>query len=307
MKGNINKALFVALPLALAACGGGGGGDNPAADSNKPLAPNNNSSQSINPNTPDKYGLTSEDRKLVSNYSKEIQGSSSYNGTVIAGRVSELSNPKMTVVNKIPEVYKRQLETNSSLGTVFIPTPADITGVGEKAPGHIGGVDIYQGNSIYSSATSFRKFDYFLASSDSAYKYIQFGTAKNRDSDPVYISYSRGKTTPESAMPTSGKAWYLGEFVVPMDFVPSGKSPIGAALAEVDFANKDMSLRFGLADTYEGDIKAQIIGSAFLGQSGKKTVAGLFAGSHADEITGSYADNDQHISGVFGAKRQEQP
>ena len=92
-----------------------------------------------------------------------------------------------------------------------------------------------------------------------------------------------------------------------MDFVPSGKSPIGAALAEVDFANKDMSLRFGLADTYEGDIKAQIIGSAFLGQSGKKTVAGLFAGSHADEITGSYADNDQHISGVFGAKRQEQP
>ena len=37
MKGKTNKALLIALPLALAACGGGGGGgDNPAADNVKP-------------------------------------------------------------------------------------------------------------------------------------------------------------------------------------------------------------------------------------------------------------------------------
>ena len=36
MKGKTNKALLIALPLALAACGGGGGGDNPAADNDKP-------------------------------------------------------------------------------------------------------------------------------------------------------------------------------------------------------------------------------------------------------------------------------
>lgn len=31
-----NKALLIALPLALAACGGGGGGDNPTVDNTEP-------------------------------------------------------------------------------------------------------------------------------------------------------------------------------------------------------------------------------------------------------------------------------
>ena len=300
-----NKALLIALPLALAACGGGGG-DNPAVDNTKPLTPNSgtqNNSQNSSTSMPDKYGLTADDRDKAAQFSKSIRGASTYNGIVIAGRASDIADKKSITTNKMPLEYKRQLETNSSLGTIFIPNPSDSVSIGDKAPIRVGGVDIYRGNRIYSSTSSFRTFDSFMASSDNTYKNIQFGIGENGTSNPFLLAYYRGRTTPDNAMPTSGVVNYSGDFVVPYDSVPSGVSPVGAVGATVDFTNKDASFIFGVSD-YKGEIKAGIIGSYFVGKDGKKGVEGFFAGSNADEMVGNYTDNEAKVLGVFGAKRQ---
>ena len=65
MKEKINKALLLAFPLALAACGGGGGSENPAVD--------NSNTQNTSPNAIDKYGLNAQERQKAQEVSKELQ------------------------------------------------------------------------------------------------------------------------------------------------------------------------------------------------------------------------------------------
>nr|DAX17135.1 MAG TPA: hypothetical protein [Caudoviricetes sp.] len=301
-----NKALLIALPLALAACGGGGGGDNPAVDNPKTLAPNTNTQNNVQDANPGKYGLTTQDVKEAENASKNLQGMSSYHGYVTSGALSEIGDKKASKLDTAYNQFKRQLHTNSHLDVVFIPTREEAKGIGENEPLRIGNVDAYIGNRIYASATSYRKFDYFLASNDSNYLYTQFGIGKNMDANPIYVAYYRGNTTPENLMPKSGTANYKGDFIAWPDLISSSpKDAVGTVAANVDFGARDASFNFALPNGYRGNIDAKIVGSVFLGKQGdKKAIEGLFAVGNAAEMTGAYADGDANVIGVFGAKRQ---
>lgn len=298
-KQTFNKILALALPLALAACGGGGG-DSPAAD-NKPTP---NQPQNNTDNVANKYGLTAKDHNASLAESKNLQGLATYNGYVFASKVSNFSANDNTTLSKMEEQFKRQLPTNSKLGTVFIPVAKEATDIGERAPITIGGVDYYRGNKIYSSGTSYKDFNYFLAS-NSKYKYIQFGLGKNNDYDPILIGYYRAKTTPEASMPNSGTFTYQGEFVTLPEFVGDNNSPIGVVTASVNFANKDAYMLFSTHNGYRGEISAEIIGSTLNGKTGSKAVTGIFGGPNANEITGTYGDTDANILGLYGAARQQ--
>lgn len=313
MKGKINKALLLALPLALAACGGSGGGDNPAADNNKPTAPNINA-QNTNPNAVDKYGLNTQERQKADEVSKELQQygnglENTYNGYAFAGTLDQIAanTEKATKPNRILEQYKEQVETNTSLGTVFIPTRKAVEEYGKKLygnqlPTQVGGIDVYRIHKTFASGTdSYKTFEYFLASNDDKYKVVQFGIGKTLDNNPVLVTYYRGKATPEKDMPTSGTFNYRGDFIVLPELLPAGANPVGGVAATVDFGNKDAHLAFAANNGYEGDIKAKIVGSYLLGKDGNKAVDGIFSGSKAGAITGSYVDGDAKIMGVYGA------
>lgn len=308
MKGNINKALLVALPLALAACGGGGGSDNPAVDNAKPPAPN------TTPNGVDKYGLNAQERQKAEGVSKELQPygnglENTYNGYSIAGTLDRVAanSEKATKLNRIHGQYKNQVETSTSLETVFMPTRQDVEDYSRRMHGNrlstqVGNIDVYGVHKVYTSGTnSYKTFQYFLASNDEKYKVVQFGIGKTLDDDPVLVTYYRGKTTAEKDMPTSGKFNYRGDFIVLPEMLPEGTSPVGAVSAVVDFGNKDAALSFAAANGYRGDINAKIIGSYLVGKDGNKAVDGIFSGSKAGAITGSYTDGDAKILGVYGA------
>lgn len=313
MKEKTNKVLLIALPLALAACGGGGG-DNPAADSTKPSTPNSDNTQNTNPNTPDKYGLNTQEQQKASEVSKELQQygnglENTYNGYSFAGTLDQIATntEQASKLSRVREQYKEQVETSTSLGTVFIPTRKAVEEYGKKLygnqlPTQVGGVDIYRIHKTFASGTdSYKTFEYFLASNDEKYKVAQFGIGKTLDENPVLVTYYRGKTTPEKDMPTSGTFNYRGDFIVLPELLPAGTNPIGGVAATVDFGNKDAHLAFAANNGYEGGIKAKIIGSYLLGKDGNKAVEGIFSGSKAGAITGSYVDGDANIMGVYGA------
>jgi hypothetical protein len=300
MKGKTNKALLIALPLALAACGGGGGGDNPAADSNKPQAPK----PEVNKTNDKQYGLTSEELKNIATSSQGLQGVSTFNGITMAGKLSEWDDTSLTNAEHVPPEYKNQVSTKTRLGTVFIPSIAEAAKIGEKSPSRIGGVEIYKGNKIYASGTSYQNFDYFLASNENKYNAVQFGIGKNGDATPIFVAYFRARTTPEDRMPTSGTASYRGDFIVPPDLLPAGANPVGTVAANVNFGSKDAAMLFTQPSGYQGDIRAKVVGSLLAGKDGKKEVIGIFGGGNASEIAGSYSDEAANIQGVYGAQRQ---
>ena len=309
MNGKINKALLVALPLILAACGGGGG-ENPAADNAKPFAPN---ASTPNTNTVDKYGLNTEERQKAEDVSKELQqyGSvlaNTYNGYSFAGTLDQIAanTAQASKPNRMFEQYKEQVETNTLLGTVFMPTRKEVTEngaslFGNRMPMQVGGIDIYRNHKTFTANSSYKTFEYFLVSNDDKYKVAQFGIGKTFDDNPVLVTYYRGKTTAEKDMPTSGTFNYRGDFIVPPELLPAGANPVGGVAATVDFGNKEAYLAFAANNGYEGDIKAEIIGSYLLGKDGNKAVDGIFSGSKAGAITGSYVDGDAKIMGVYGA------
>ena len=305
MKEKINKALLLAFPLALSARGGGGGSENPAVD--------NSNTQNTSPNAIDKYGLNAQERQKAQEVSKELQQygnglERTYNGYSFAGTLDQMASnsEKLGKVNRGFEQFKQQVPTNSSLGTVFIPTRKEVTEngarlFGNRMPIQVDGIDIYRNHKIFTADSSYKTFEYFLVSNDDKYKVAQFGIGKTVDDNPIFVSYYRGKTTPEKDMPTSGTFNYRGDFIVLPELLPAGANPVGGAAATVDFGNKDAHLAFAASNGYEGDIKAKIVGSYLLGKDGNKIVDGIFSGSKAGAITGSYVDGDAKIMGVYGA------
>lgn len=295
-----NKALLLVLPLALAACGGGGGGDNPAADNKQPQTPTPDASK---PNEK-QYGFTAEELKNIGETSKSLQDVTRFNGFTVAGKLSELDDSTLTKRDSALPEYKNQVHTNTRLGTVFIPSKEDVAKFNERAPSQIGGVEIYKGNKIYASGTSYKTFEYFLASSENKYNAVQFGIAKNSDETPIFVAYYRARTTPEERMPTSGTASYRGDFIVPPDLLPAGANPVGTVAANVNFGSKDAAMTFAQPSGYQGSIHAKVVGSLLAGKDGGKEVVGIFGGGNASELVGSYSDEAANIQGVYGAQRQ---
>lgn len=168
-----------------------------------------------------------------------------------------------------------------------------------------GDIEIYRDYKEYPLLETSRdnpSYRYFMLG-DAGYNYSQFAIALTNDADPVLQAFYRGNVTPASAMPTSGSVLYRGQIILLPELLPNGASSVGNVSANVDFGSKGVAFAVS-SGSYNSSINAAIVGSAFAGKNGSKSIDGVFTGPTAQEMTGGYYDFSGGAVGVFGAKRQ---
>ncbi|MPX77640.1 transferrin-binding protein-like solute binding protein [Moraxella catarrhalis] len=170
------------------------------------------------------------------------------------------------------------------------------------------------------------------------FEYLKFGELSVGGSHSVFLQGERTATTGDKAVPTTGTAKYLGNwvgYITGKDTgTGTGKSFTDAqdvADFDIDFGNKSVSGKLitkgrqdpvfnitgqiagngwtGKASTAKADAGGYKIDSSSTGKSiviENAEVTGGFYGPNANEMGGSFTHNaDDKVSVVFGTKRQE--
>lgn len=168
------------------------------------------------------------------------------------------------------------------------------------------------------------------------FEYLKFGELSVGDSHSVFLQGERTATTGDKAVPTEGKAKYLGNWVGYITGTGTGKSFNEAqdiADFDIDFKNKTVNGKLttkgrtdpvfnitgeisgngwkGKASTAKADAGGYNIDSNGTNKSiviRDADVTGGFYGPNATEMGGSFTHNtnDSKASVVFGTKRQEE-
>lgn len=170
------------------------------------------------------------------------------------------------------------------------------------------------------------------------FEYLKFGELSVGTSNSVFLQGERTATTGEKAVPTTGKAKYLGNWVGYITGADSAKSFTDAkdvADFDIDFASKIVNGKLITKDRKDPvfNIKGQIAGNGWTGKAstaeanaggykidssstGKSIVikdaevTGGFYGPNATEMGGSFAHknsgDDGKVSVVFGTKKQQE-
>lgn len=165
------------------------------------------------------------------------------------------------------------------------------------------------------------------------FEYLKFGELSVGTSNSVFL---QGERTAEKAVPITGKAKYLGNWVGYITGADSAKSFTDAedvANFDIDFASKTVNGKLITKDRKDPvfNIKGEIAGNGWTGKAstaeanaggykidssstGKSIViknaevTGGFYGPNATEMGGSFthnSGNDGKVSVVFGTKKQE--
>lgn len=169
------------------------------------------------------------------------------------------------------------------------------------------------------------------------FEYLKFGELSVGTSNSVFLQGERTATTGEKAVPTTGKAKYLGNWVGYITGADSSKGFNDAkdvADFDIDFASKTVNGKLitkdrkdpvfnitgeiagngwtGKASTAEANAGGYKIDSSSTGKSiviKDAEVTGGFYGPNATEMGGSFAHknsgDDGKVSVVFGTKKQE--
>ena len=170
------------------------------------------------------------------------------------------------------------------------------------------------------------------------FEYLKFGELSVGTSNSVFLQGERTATTGEKAVPTTGKAKYLGNWVGYITGADSSKGFNDAkdvADFDIDFASKTVNGKLitkdrkdpvfnitgeiagngwtGKASTAEANAGGYKIDSSSTGKSiviKDAEVAGGFYGPNATEMGGSFAHknsgDDGKVSVVFGTKKQQE-
>lgn len=170
------------------------------------------------------------------------------------------------------------------------------------------------------------------------FEYLKFGELSVGTSNSVFLQGERTATTGEKAIPTTGKAKYLGNWVGYITGVDSAKSFTDAkdvADFDIDFASKTVNGKLITKDRTDPvfNIKGEIAGNGWTGKAstaeanaggykvdssstGKSIVikdakvTGGFYGPNATEMGGSFVHknngDDGKVSVVFGTKKQQE-
>lgn len=170
------------------------------------------------------------------------------------------------------------------------------------------------------------------------FEYLKFGELSVGTSNSVFLQGERTATTGEKAVPTTGKAKYLGNWVGYITGADSAKSFTDAkdvADFDIDFASKTVNGKLITKDRKDPvfNIKGEIAGNGWTGKAstaeanaggykidssstGKSIVikdaevTGGFYGPNATEMGGSFAHknsgDDGKVSVVFGTKKQQE-
>ncbi|MPW68661.1 transferrin-binding protein-like solute binding protein [Moraxella catarrhalis] len=173
------------------------------------------------------------------------------------------------------------------------------------------------------------------------FEYLKFGELSIGDSNSVFLQGERTATTGDKAVPTTGKAKYLGNWVGYITGADSSKGSTDGkgftdakdiADFDIDFEKKTVNGKLttqgrqdpvfsitgqiagngwtGKASTAEANAGGYKIDSSSTGKSiviKDAEVTGGFYGPNANEMGGSFTHNadDSKASVVFGTKRQE--
>lgn len=170
------------------------------------------------------------------------------------------------------------------------------------------------------------------------FEYLKFGELSVGTSNSVFLQGERTATTGEKAVPTTGKAKYLGNWVGYITGADSSKGFNDAkdvADFDIDFASKTVNGKLTTKDRKDPvfNITGQIAGNGWTGKAstaeanaggykidssstGKSIVikdaevTGGFYGPNATEMGGSFAHknsgDDGKVSVVFGTKKQQE-
>ena len=170
------------------------------------------------------------------------------------------------------------------------------------------------------------------------FEYLKFGELSVGDSHSVFLQGERTATTGDKAVPTTGTAKYLGNWVGYITGKDSSKSFNEAqdvADFDIDFKNKTVKGKLTTKDRTDPvfNIKGEIAGNGWTGKAstaeanaggykidssstGKSIVikdaevTGGFYGPNATEMGGSFAHknsgDDGKVSVVFGTKKQQE-
>lgn len=170
------------------------------------------------------------------------------------------------------------------------------------------------------------------------FEYLKFGELSVGTSNSVFLQGERTATTGEKAVPTTGKAKYLGNWVGYITGADSSKGFNDAkdvADFDIDFASKTVNGKLITKDRKDPvfNITGQIAGNGWTGKAstaeanaggykidssstGKSIVikdaevTGGFYGPNATEMGGSFAHknsgDDGKVSVVFGTKKQQE-
>ena len=305
MKKMVKTFALAVLPLALAACGGGGGGDNNAAvdkpsTPSTPSAPSTPQNKGIAPGSDiGRSGLTYTDAENIKNFSNAMQPGfpGHISGGLFNARLSSLASGSLSpqAIQKISGVGYQFVIPDSGV-TITLPTRQPTT-----TAGNIEIFQNYQEYPILAPTERDPSYKYFMVG-DTGYEYSQFAIASTSSADPVIRAFYRGNVTPEASMPSHGSASYTGQIILLPEIMPAGVSAVGNVSANVEFAAKEMAFAIN-AGSYNSTLRAKIIGSAFGGKDGNKSIDGIFTGNRAEEITGGYYDAPSGVVGVFGAKQ----
>ena len=168
------------------------------------------------------------------------------------------------------------------------------------------------------------------------FEYLKFGELSVGTSNSVFLQGERTATTGEKAVPTTGKAKYLGNWVGYITGADSSKGFNDAkdvADFDIDFASKTVNGKLITKDRKDPvfNITGQIAGNGWTGKAStakanaggynidsssstnksivieNANVTGGFYGPNANEMGGSFTHdtNDSKASVVFGTKKQE--
>ena len=170
------------------------------------------------------------------------------------------------------------------------------------------------------------------------FEYLKFGELSVGTSNSVFLQGERTATTGEKAVPTTGKAKYLGNWVGYITGADSAKSFTDAedvANFDIDFDQKSVNGKLitkgrkdpvfnitgeiagngwkGTASTAEANAGGDKVDSSSTGKSiviKDAEVTGGFYGPNATEMGGSFAHknsgDDGKVSVVFGTKKQQE-
>ena len=168
------------------------------------------------------------------------------------------------------------------------------------------------------------------------FEYLKFGELSVGTSNSVFLQGERTATTGEKAVPTTGKAKYLGNWVGYITGADSSKGFNDAkdvADFDIDFASKTVNGKLITKDRKDPvfNIKGEIAGNGWTGKAstaeanaggykidssstGKSIVikdaevTGGFYGPNANEMGGSFTHNadDSKVSVVFGTRKQQE-
>lgn len=174
------------------------------------------------------------------------------------------------------------------------------------------------------------------------FEYLKFGELSIGDSNSVFLQGERTATTGDKAVPTTGKAKYLGNWVGYITGADSSKGSTDGkgftdakdiADFDIDFEKKSVNGKLTTKDRQDPvfNITGEIAGNGWTGKAstaeanaggykidssstGKSivikdaVVTGGFYGPNATEMGGSFthnSGNDGKVSVVFGTKKQE--